>query len=941
MKGKQRLLLVLLSLLLVVAFCSFGAMADNNFSDMPEKDYWSYDALTAAVDNGLLEGYDGKIHPRDELTRAQISAIMVRAYGAFTKADISRFTDVAAANWFYDEMQLAVQMGIVQGTSATTLEPNGNVTREQAFVIIARALCLADGTAKDLENVPDKADISEWAQGSIAALLANGYIHGYDDSSIKPKNSISREEFAQTVYDVCRQYITEKDTVSKVADGNIIVRADGVALKDVTVNGDLILAEGIGDGSVVLDNTEIKGRLVVRGGGIDGVKLVNTEIKDMSVAKTFDGELQINNTTATPVEKLSVKNNAGSVTLKGSYKTVNVAVADANLVLAQNSEVQKIKVQDGCTANIVIPDVSYPLNVDVADDKNITVTTADGKPVEIFGGHIAEQTFAVSVAQKDINYTAASIQLTDYKALLKGGVDSVKVTAQMRYDGVVTRNVEQTFDLRNDGIADLKNSKWNDTFDLADFGKFYVTVDFLDGENVVRSEKDKVVGVVAEEYNLATLAATFPVTLYTMSLWDISQQADGDPIPTITYLSRSQQYNWDSLPDMVYPMPSTALENITTSNINWGALENQMQKYVKDLYELNPDSYFNLYVNDFYAIGIANFFIANGIPEDQYNTFLLSDGAGTRSIFTRLYDIDDPQSRYDTLAAHWEEIKETAKTGVMQDEQLINYGYVIAKEESNVEWWISRPNDIVLSKQNEEGNQKTFMAAFEEVKTAKVKDKRINTMLTNLQNKGEDVVAQFKAIYNFSDSYFSKAEAENKDVMMILGTHHNNEGDLKNYINFLKTYYGDKYLYYYKGHPATPTILYPEKQEILDEVGVIDVDSSVAAELIMFFNPGIYLSGYQSTSFESLESAEKGCCLFLRKSAAASLGYKDKMDVFISPFVEADKATYGDICPEGKTCYLVEPNEASEKYDIAIWNATDSELKYYKYVTDHYEEVTL
>lgn len=946
MKGKQRMLLVLLSLLLVVALGSFGVMAADDFADMPEKDHWSYNALTAAVDNGLLEGYDGKIHPKDALTRAQISAIMVRAYGALAEADISRFTDVASTNWFYDEMQKAVQMGIVQGTSATTLEPNNEVTREQAFVIIARALCLDDGTAKDLENVPDKNDISDWAQGSIAALLANGYIQGYDDGSIRPKNSISREEFAQTVYELCRQYITEKSTVSEVADGNIIVKADGVVLKDVTVNGDLILAEGIGNGSVILENADLKGRLVVRGGGVDGVKLVDTEVKNMSVAKTFDGELQINNTTATPVENLSIKNNTGSVTLKGSYKTVNVAVADANLVLAEDSEVEKIKVQDGCTANIVIPYMSYPLNVDVAENKDITVTTAYGKPVEIVDGHIVEQPFDVDVKQKDINYTTVSIQLNDYNALLKSGVDSVKVTAQMRYDGDVTRNVEQTFDLQNAGTADVKKSRWNDTLDLADFGKFYVTVDFLDGEKIVHSEKDKVVGVVAEEYNLAPLAATFPVTLYTMSLWDISQQADGDPIPTIICLERSQQYDWNNLPEMVYPLPSATIEDVTTSKANlWKLQLSPMKQYVKDLYELNPDSHFNYYVNDLYATGIANLFIANGIPESKYNAFLLSDGAATRVRFTNLYDVDDPQSKYDQLAAHWQAVKDTAKnTGGIQEELLVDYGYVIAKEESNVEWWMSRPDYIALS--NEEGNvnQKTFMDAFDEVWAEKIKDKRINDMLLALQAKGDDVVAEFKAIYNFSDSYFSKAEEANKEVMMILGAGLGREGDLKNYILFLKEYYGDEYIYYYKGHPRTPTMMYPDKLEMLEELDVIDVDSSVAAELIMFFNPGIYLSGYSSTSFESMESEEKCCCLFMRKSSAAAdsttASYRDKMDVFISPFVEADKATYGeDICPAGATCYLVEFNAESEAYDIAIWNATDSQLKYYKNVEGTYEEV--
>ena len=64
--------------------------------------------------------------------------------------------------------------------------------------------------------------------------------------------------------------------------------------------------------------------------------------------------------------------------------------------------------------------------------------------------------------------------------------------------------------------------------------------------------------------------------------------------------------------------------------------------------------------------------------------------------------------------------------------------------------------------------------------------------------------------------------------------------------------YGDDYLYYYKGHPNTPAGMYPQKQEQLDRLGLTDVDSSVAAELILFFNPEIGLSGYVSSTYLSL-----------------------------------------------------------------------------------------
>lgn len=59
-------------------------------------DNWSTAALKHAVENGLLQGADGKIMPDDKLTRAQLVTIIVRAFGATEKGDIEHYTDVKA-----------------------------------------------------------------------------------------------------------------------------------------------------------------------------------------------------------------------------------------------------------------------------------------------------------------------------------------------------------------------------------------------------------------------------------------------------------------------------------------------------------------------------------------------------------------------------------------------------------------------------------------------------------------------------------------------------------------------------------------------------------------------------------------------------------------------------------------------------------------------------
>lgn len=149
MKLQQKFLSALLSLLFMISMLPTAAFAANKeerasvsaqFTDMPNN--WSTDALENAVANGLLTGSDGKIMPDNNLTRAQMAAIIVRAFGASKKGDISSFTDVASSSWYAESVAIANKMGVIKGSNGK-MNPDKAITREEAFVIIARSLELS------------------------------------------------------------------------------------------------------------------------------------------------------------------------------------------------------------------------------------------------------------------------------------------------------------------------------------------------------------------------------------------------------------------------------------------------------------------------------------------------------------------------------------------------------------------------------------------------------------------------------------------------------------------------------------------------------------------------------------------------------------------------------------------------------------------------------
>jgi hypothetical protein len=167
-------LCMLLSLLPTTAF----AVSTEDFSDFPPASHWAHEALEAAVQNGLMNGDGNRLNPADNLSRAEMAAVINRAFGATEKADISSFTDVAKGKWYYDDISKAVAMGTFQGDGGGIMRPEADITRQEAFLVLARAFELSGADASALDKFSDKADVASWASDALASMAAAGYING-------------------------------------------------------------------------------------------------------------------------------------------------------------------------------------------------------------------------------------------------------------------------------------------------------------------------------------------------------------------------------------------------------------------------------------------------------------------------------------------------------------------------------------------------------------------------------------------------------------------------------------------------------------------------------------------------------------------------------------------------------------------------------------------
>ena len=252
---------------------------------------WYAEAVSSAVDNGLLYGKSSTIiDPNGDMIRAEMAAIINRSFGCYKAADISQYKDVAKSKWYYKDVALAVQMGTYNGRSNSSMAPDSPITRQEAMTVVARALELDyDSYSKtDLSAFSDRSEISNWALPYVRAMVGADYIHGRG-KVLAPLDNITRAEFAQIFHNIIGSYITVKGTCGKDIKGSVLIRTDDVELKNLTVDGDLIIGCGAADGKITLDNVTVKGRLLVWGGGIKAVYCNNgTQMPEVVVARVDD-----------------------------------------------------------------------------------------------------------------------------------------------------------------------------------------------------------------------------------------------------------------------------------------------------------------------------------------------------------------------------------------------------------------------------------------------------------------------------------------------------------------------------------------------------------------------------------------------------------------------------------------------------------------------------
>ncbi len=156
--------------------------------------HWAKSGIEAAVKLGIVNGYsDGSFRPNATVSRGEFAVMLSRALQLEPQASSKTFNDSSSIPaWAEDHIARVVHAGLMGGFEDSTFRTNGQLTRAQLAVIIARAANLKlDGAAA--LSFADSTDIPAWARKEVAAAAAAGLVQG-KNGRFAPHETATRAE---------------------------------------------------------------------------------------------------------------------------------------------------------------------------------------------------------------------------------------------------------------------------------------------------------------------------------------------------------------------------------------------------------------------------------------------------------------------------------------------------------------------------------------------------------------------------------------------------------------------------------------------------------------------------------------------------------------------------------------------------------------------------
>lgn len=211
--------------LLSVAICTTLFTTSVFAFDDVQNDFWAYDAINFMKEKNIVSGFaeDGTFRPSDNATREQTATILNNFFGLELKTKVKVYEDVKSSDWSYPYVNLASQY--MYDENVNNFRPQELTTRIEVAEAVVRilGLDLNEPNLELIKNFKDYSEFSEEDKVTIALVVENGIMRGYDDGTFLPTGKITRAEICSLLYNA----FDEKDELLSKNDNKIALSVNG------------------------------------------------------------------------------------------------------------------------------------------------------------------------------------------------------------------------------------------------------------------------------------------------------------------------------------------------------------------------------------------------------------------------------------------------------------------------------------------------------------------------------------------------------------------------------------------------------------------------------------------------------------------------------------------------------------------------------------------
>lgn len=188
-------------------FSSYAVFENKvTFNDISSVEAWAGRQIQVVAAKGAIEGKAaGVFAPKDAVTRAEFSKMLIRALNLENSSASESFSDVSASDWFAPYVAAAVEKGIIQGRTSERFAPQDQISRAEMATMISRAL-KTTGNLEEVKDVTsvlsqfsDANQINNSLKTDVALAVSNGLVIGAN-GKFNPNISATRAEAAVMIY---------------------------------------------------------------------------------------------------------------------------------------------------------------------------------------------------------------------------------------------------------------------------------------------------------------------------------------------------------------------------------------------------------------------------------------------------------------------------------------------------------------------------------------------------------------------------------------------------------------------------------------------------------------------------------------------------------------------------------------------------------------------